>query len=72
MREIYVRLLDEGTTVYRPVKALKVNESTFTIMEDGKVDVEDEIWEFTVGTTVVVREVEIDGQVRLLASHLPA
>lgn len=50
---IYVRLLDEGTEVWRPVKAKKVAEHVYCIDEE-QVPL-DEKWEFQPGAVVQVR-----------------
>jgi hypothetical protein len=44
METIYIKLLDEGTEVWRPVKAKRLTESTFLIINQN---IEfDEKWEF--------------------------
>ena len=55
---IYVALVDEGTEVYRPVKAEKVDEKTFKIVSKN-VDPKDEKWEFNMGDVVVCYEKEL-------------
>jgi len=70
MQEIYVRLLGEGTTVYRPVKAIENVDSTFTIVGEDDINCDDEEWEFRPGSRVIVKSVEIGGNMRLLASRL--
>jgi hypothetical protein len=67
MREIYVRLLDEGTDVYRPVSAVRVGKGMFKIGPNLDVDFNDEEWEFPPGATVLVEDAEIEGQHRPLA-----
>ncbi len=51
--EIYVALLDEGTDVWRPVPAWRVDDSTYIVLRPGWYDPEDERWEFPPGTTVI-------------------
>ncbi|MDR1181538.1 MAG: hypothetical protein LBL13_06140 [Bacteroidales bacterium] len=53
---IYVRLLDEGTVVYRPVPAIEIKKDIFKIMRSDAYNPEDEIWEFLPGTCVLVEE----------------
>ena len=47
---VYVRLLDEGTDVWRPVQAKPLLDQRFLLVgaPDG-----DEVWEFPSGATVV-------------------
>ena len=67
MEEIYVRLLGEGTDVYRPVKAIKIKAAVFKIEPHPHVNFDDEEWEFPPGATVLVEDAEIDGRRRPLA-----
>ena len=55
METIYVKLLDEGTDCWRPVKAMKVGEDLYQL--NGAVPT-DEIWEFLPGTVVRVTRKE--------------
>jgi hypothetical protein len=43
---VYVRLLDEGTDVWRPVRATQLPDGTFELAEPEGYDPEAEIWEF--------------------------
>jgi hypothetical protein len=65
MREtIYVKLLDEGIDVWRPVVAERVkNGTTFYILPspDNKQH-EGENWEFSPGSHVLVKEAFFEGQ----------
>ena len=45
---IYIRLLDEGTTAYRPVLARSFGNGIFQITSER-----DEIWEFETGSMVI-------------------
>lgn len=51
---IYIRLLGEGTEVFRPVSAFNVGECIYVISDLETSDQDDEIWEFEPGTTVAV------------------
>ena len=42
---IFVRLINEGTTVYRPVDAKRISDELFQIIDDSQV--QDEQWEFS-------------------------
>jgi hypothetical protein len=43
---VYVRLLDEGTDVWRPVRAKRLPNGTFELGEPEDYDPETELWEF--------------------------
>ncbi len=49
---VFVRLLDEGTDVWRPVTARRLGENTYRITEEAVP--EDEAWSFQPGDVVVV------------------
>jgi len=50
--DIYVKLLDEGVNVYKPVDAFLIEKNIYII--DSTLEVpEDEKWEFIPGTKVV-------------------
>jgi hypothetical protein len=57
--EIYVKLLDEGTDVWRPVQASRVAENVFVI-DDQPYDRSIERWEFEPGERVLCDDVETD------------
>jgi hypothetical protein len=50
--KIFVRLLDEGTSVSRPVEALDLGNGLFKILPVANYDVLDELWEFPPNSTV--------------------
>jgi hypothetical protein len=50
---VYVRLLGEGTVVFRPVPARKVADSIY-LLQGEDIFSSDEDWEFAPGTTVNV------------------
>lgn len=52
---IYVYLEDEGTDVWRPVQALRLEDNLFQIVEENP-DPEDEHWQFCTGDVVRCRE----------------
>ncbi len=66
-RTIYIKLLEEGTKVYRPVPAIEVKKNVYEIKGDNIYDPEDEIWEFKPGVHVVAEERELDGELVLVA-----
>ena len=50
---VYVRLLDEGTDVWRPVRATALPDGTFRLLEPNGYDPDSETWEFPPLTKVV-------------------
>ncbi len=63
---IYVRLLDEGTDVWRPVVARRVEGNCYQILL-SQVIPNDEQWEFGPGTIVLCRLRTLSGGTRLVA-----
>lgn len=49
---VFVRLLDEGTDVSRPVEALALGDGLFKILPTPNYDAQDETWEFPPGSVV--------------------
>jgi hypothetical protein len=49
---VYVRLLDEGTDVWRPVRATALPDGTFRLLEPDGYDSNAERWEFPPMTKV--------------------
>jgi len=43
---VYVRLLEEGTDVWRPVRATALPDGTFELTEPEGYDPQAELWEF--------------------------
>ena len=54
--EIYVALLDEGSPVWRPAPAMKVDGNTYVILRPASYDPDDEKWEFPPGSVVIVED----------------
>lgn len=65
--DVYVRLLNEGTKVYRPVPANKVENNIYHLEGAEIYDSEDETWEFPPDTNVIVEERNLDGEIVLVA-----
>lgn len=65
--KIYVRLLEEGTTVYRPAAARRVSKNEYEIILDSQYSADDEIWEFPPGSLVVCELRTLDGDEVLVA-----
>lgn len=64
---IYVRLLDEGVDVYRPVAATKLSENIYEMSGLDIYNPDDEVWEFLPGSRVIVREQLLSGERSLVA-----
>ena len=64
--EIYVALLDEGTDVWRPVKARCLSRNVYRIL-DQSYDSVDETWEFKPGMNVVCERRKLSGGECLVA-----
>jgi hypothetical protein len=67
METIYVRLLGEGTDVYRPVPAERICASVFVVGGENIRDPEDEEWEFLPGARVYVVTRNLSGESVLVA-----
>jgi hypothetical protein len=50
--QVYVRLLNEGTEVFRPTQAVEIGKGLFELMATPHYDSEDEAWEFLPGAIV--------------------
>lgn len=64
---VYVQLLNEGTKVYRPVSAVKIDDNVFELGGFEIHDPADEDWEFLPGSCVIVEEKELSGRKVLVA-----
>jgi hypothetical protein len=65
---IYVYLLNEGTDTWRPVPAIKIDDSTYVLQGEDFYNSEDEEWEFLPGSRVRVKErLNYDGHTHLCA-----
>lgn len=54
-KNIYVKLLNEGTICYRPVEAIEIEAGKYQITEENDTAFDEE-WEFPAGTIVNVEE----------------
>jgi hypothetical protein len=54
--EVYVKLLNEGTEVYRPVPSRRIADDIFLLCGADIYNREDEEWEFEPGSAVKVIE----------------
>jgi hypothetical protein len=65
---VYVRLLDEGTEVWRPASAIALGDGSFRIVKPDDYDPETEAWEFPPDSRVkCVRRKFADGGKSLIA-----
>ena len=69
VQTIYVELLDEGVTVYRPVEATPENGGSFRLPNTAPAG---ERWRFEPGSRVICerQHIEGDGAVQLVATRL--
>ena len=61
---IYVRLLDEGTDVWRPVDAIELSQDRYRLIGERDAD---ERWEFESGSTVRVEKRNFESKPALVA-----
>jgi hypothetical protein len=54
--EIFVRLLNEGTDVWRPTTGRRVDNMVFEVLPTPEYEYQDEDWEFVPGTIVECEE----------------
>lgn len=67
---IYVRLLDEGTAVWRPVEAERLGDDALCIVPNQPKDDDAEQWEFSPGDIVRCQLEELSGERVLVAVEL--
>jgi hypothetical protein len=72
MSIIYVQLLDEGTTTYRPAEGVDQGSNVFYVLPTPTYDPNVESWEFPPGSLVVCERVGEAGESFLLAKRLYA
>ena len=60
MDHIYIRLLDEGTNVWRPVAATALADGTYILDTTSVPDSEQ--WEFQPGSRVMVEKKRFEGK----------
>lgn len=59
---IYIQLLGEGTTVYRPVPAIRLSDTEYKVKGHDIYDPDDEEWEFLPGSIVRVETRILEGK----------
>ena len=65
---VYVRLLEEGTDVFRPVSAVLMGDNTYLLRELLNYDEQIEKWQFLPGSLVICEQSWLDGEPVLLAT----
>lgn len=68
---IYIELLNEGTSVWRPTSALRVGPHTYVVLPTPDYDPEDEEWRFPPGSVVVGQRQTKSGGDILVATSGP-
>ena len=66
---VYVRLLDEGTKVYKPVPAV-LKDGIYHLTAPEGYESDGERWEFPPGSKVFCREMLVGGKMCFVASQL--
>lgn len=70
---VYVRLLDEGVDVWRPVPAAALSDGTFRLDQPNDYDPQTEHWEFPPHTRVTCQTTRFaDGKEGLVAVQAAA
>jgi hypothetical protein len=64
---VSVRLLEEGTEVFRPVPAVLLTDSRYVLGGQEIFQPDDEKWEFPPGTTVITESRVLSGDIVLIA-----
>jgi hypothetical protein len=67
MTTIYIRLLDEGTEVFRPTFAEPAGGALFKVLPTSNYDRQDEKWEFLPGSIVECEIRKLEGEEVLVA-----
>jgi hypothetical protein len=67
---VYIKLLNEGTPVFRPAQAERVDENTVKLLPVADYNQRDEEWEFPPGSIVRCASRVMDGKNTLVAVEL--
>jgi hypothetical protein len=67
---VYVRLLDEGTEVFRPVPSIWKYGSRYLLEGKELLESNDEHWEFPPGSIVEVELKQLSGESMLVAVRM--
>jgi hypothetical protein len=66
--EVYVPLLDEGTDVRRPTRAVPCGEQRYRLLATEDYDPDDEHWSFPPGSIVECHFEDVEGR-NVLVAH---
>ena len=58
---VYVRLMGEGTLVFRPTRAIPIGPGTVRLVAPSSHDSEDEDWEYKPGSVVRIERRKLEG-----------
>jgi hypothetical protein len=64
---VFVKLLDEGVDVWRPVRAHSLGDGIYRLLAPADYDPAVERWEFPPGTDVVCEQRNLSGGTALVA-----
>ncbi|MDA9970487.1 hypothetical protein N9E56_01490 [Flavobacteriaceae bacterium] len=64
---VYIKLLGEGTTVYRPVPAIRIKNNIYKLEGEEIYDPDDEEWEFKPGAIVKTESKFLQSELVLIA-----
>ncbi len=67
----YVRLLNEGTDVFRPIDLIDLEDGTFRMLATPDYHPNDEEWEFLPNSVVAIKEGLIGGETVRLVTDWP-
>ena len=67
---VFVRLLDEGTAVYRPVRARPAGDGAYQLDRPIDYDPDNETWEFLPGSIVACESQHLNGETVPVAVRL--
>lgn len=70
MLTVYIKLLNEGTPVFRPAQAERVEKDTVKLLPVADYNQRDEEWEFPPGSIVRCEGRVMDGENTLVAIEL--
>lgn len=65
--QVYVRLLDEGTDVFRPTTGTVNTDGSIELHKTADYDPEDKKWEFLPGSRVLAEKRKLSGDEVLVA-----
>jgi hypothetical protein len=68
LKTVYVRLLNEGTSVLRPALGEYRGARRYLLLAPPEYNAESETWEFVPGTMVLCEQQRIDGDLLLIAT----